>query len=96
MLEQRAGLYSALLEIFPAFFGALTIAAILGIGSLRVLDGALTIGSLVALQSLAFSFAEPIKGLVQHAGAFQAVKADLARIEDVFNYPVDVPTGRLR
>jgi NHLM bacteriocin system ABC transporter peptidase/ATP-binding protein len=90
-LEQRAGLYSALLEIFPAFFGALTIAAILGIGSLRVLDGALTIGSLVALQSLAFSFAEPIKGLVQHAGGFQAVKADLTRIEDVFNYPVDVP-----
>jgi NHLM bacteriocin system ABC transporter peptidase/ATP-binding protein len=89
-LEQRAGIYSALLEIFPAFFGALTIAAILGIGSLRVLDGALTIGSLVALQSLAFSFAEPIKGLVQHAGAFQAVKADLTRIEDVFNYPVDV------
>jgi NHLM bacteriocin system ABC transporter peptidase/ATP-binding protein len=87
-LEQRLGLYAAVLEIFPAFFGALTVAVILGIGSMRVIDGALTIGSLVAFQSLTFSFAEPIKTIVQHAGAFQAVKADLMRIEDVFNYPI--------
>jgi ABC-type bacteriocin/lantibiotic exporter with double-glycine peptidase domain len=38
---------------------------------------------------LTASFAGPISGLVQFAGGFQAVKADLARLADVLNYPVD-------
>ena len=89
-LNQRVGVYSAVLNIFPAFFAALSTAAILGVGGARVIDGALTIGSLVALQSLAISFAAPINGLVQLAGGFQEVKSDLARLEDVLNYPVEI------
>ena len=91
-VEQRAGLYTAVLEIFPAFFAALVTAAILGIGGLRVIDGAMTVGSLVAFQSLTVSFAGPINALMQLAGGFQAVKADLARVEDVLNYPVESAT----
>jgi NHLM bacteriocin system ABC transporter peptidase/ATP-binding protein len=87
--EQRIGLYSAVLEIFPPFFAALTTAVILSIGGLRVIDGALTIGSLVAFQSLMMSFSAPINALVQLGGAAQAIKADLMRLEDVFNYPVE-------
>jgi NHLM bacteriocin system ABC transporter peptidase/ATP-binding protein len=92
--EQSAGFYSAILDIFPAFFAALTTAVILGLGGLRVIDGALTIGSLVAFQSLMMSFAGPINALVQFAGGFQAVKADLARLEDVLNYPIEAATRR--
>ncbi len=93
-MEQRAGFYSAILDIFPAFFSALNTAVILGVGGLRVIDGELTIGSLVAFQSLTVSFAGPINGLVQFAGGFQAVKADLARLEDVLNYPVETVERR--
>ena len=88
-IEQRVGFYTAILDIFPPFFAALTTAVILGIGGLRVIDGALTIGGLVAFQSLMMSFAGPINTLVQLAGGFQAIKADLMRLEDVFNYPVE-------
>ncbi len=91
-LNQRVGVYSAVLNIFPAFFAALSTAAILGVGGARVIHGALTIGSLVALQSLAISFAAPINALVQLASGFQEVKADLARLEDVLNYPVEIET----
>jgi NHLM bacteriocin system ABC transporter peptidase/ATP-binding protein len=88
-LDQRVGVYSAVLNIFPAFFAALSTAVILGVGGARVIDGALTIGSLVAFQSLTISFAAPINALVQLAAGFQAVKADLTRREDVLNYPAE-------
>ena len=92
-VEQRVGIYAAILEIFPAFFAAVTTAVLLGVGGLRIIAGELTIGDLVALQSLALSFAGPINALVQLAGGFQAAKADLARIDDVLKYPVD-PAAR--
>jgi len=87
--SQAVGIYSLVLAIFPTFFAGLTTAIILGIGGARVIDGALTIGSLVAFQSLMMSFSAPINALVQTAAGFQEVKADLTRLEDVFNYPVE-------
>ena len=87
--EQRLGLYTACSEIFPPFFAALTMAVILGLGGLRVMQGALTIGGLVAFQSLTASFSGPITQLVQFAGSFLTIKGDLARLEDVFNYPLE-------
>jgi len=92
--EQRLGLYSAFLEIFPTLFSTLTTATILGMGGLHVIEGALTIGGLVAFQSLMASFSAPIAGLVQLAGNFQTIKGDLARLEDVFNYPIEVSAER--
>ena len=86
-LDQRVGAYSAVLDIFPAFFAALTTAVILGVGGARVIEGAMTIGSIVAFQSLMMSFAAPINSLVQFATQFQAAKADIGRLEDVQNYP---------
>jgi ABC-type bacteriocin/lantibiotic exporter with double-glycine peptidase domain len=79
--------------VFPAFFAALTTAIILAVGGARVIDGALTIGSVVAFQSLMMSFAAPINALVQFAAEFQAVKADLARLQDVLNYPAEGAAG---
>ena len=61
----------------------------MGIGGLRVIEGALTIGSLVAFQSLAANFAGPVNTLTQLAGGFQTIKADLACLEDVLNHPTE-------
>lgn len=88
-LNQHLGAYSSVLDVFPAFFAALTTAVILAVGGARVIDGAMTIGSVVAFQSLMMSFAAPINALVQFAAEFQALKADLARLEDVLNYPAE-------
>jgi ABC-type bacteriocin/lantibiotic exporter with double-glycine peptidase domain len=91
-LSQRLGVISAAVDIFPVFFASLTTAVILSIGGARVIDGAMTIGSLVAFQSLAMSFSAPINALVQLAAGLQGVKADLTRLEDVFNYPAETAT----
>jgi NHLM bacteriocin system ABC transporter peptidase/ATP-binding protein len=85
--EQALGFYSAMLELFPSLFSGLTMAAILGLGGLRVIEGALTLGGLVAFQSLMASFSGPINSLVQLAGSVQTITGGLARLDDVYKYP---------
>jgi ABC-type bacteriocin/lantibiotic exporter with double-glycine peptidase domain len=85
--ERDLGVYSTFLDTCPIFLTGLTIAIVLGVGGLRIVDGALTIGGLVALQALLASLVEPINALVQQTTAFLAIKGNLFRIEDVFNYP---------
>ena len=85
--EQELGVSSTLLDMLPTLLSGLTIAAILGFGGLRVIEGSLTLGSLVAFQSLMASFSEPVSELVNYVGSFQTIKGALERLEDVYNYP---------
>ncbi|MBU6462939.1 MAG: NHLP family bacteriocin export ABC transporter peptidase/permease/ATPase subunit [Bradyrhizobium sp.] len=87
--EQELGVSSAMLDLMPTLFSGLTVAAILGFGGLRVIEGSLTLGSLIAFQSLVASFSEPVNELVNYVGSFQTIKGALERLEDVYNYPVD-------
>jgi NHLM bacteriocin system ABC transporter peptidase/ATP-binding protein len=84
--ERDLGLYSTVLEICPVLLTGLSSAIVLGIGGLRIMEGALTIGGLVALQALLLSLVEPVNALVQQTSALPAIKANLLRVEDVFNY----------
>ncbi len=87
--QQELGLYTNLLNVVPPLLASLTTVAILGVGGLRIVDGALTIGGLVAYQSLVQSFFLPIDGLVRFAANIQTVKGDIARLDDVLNYAPD-------
>jgi ABC-type bacteriocin/lantibiotic exporter with double-glycine peptidase domain len=66
----------------------LSVAVILGLGGWRVIHGSLTLGSLVAFQSLAASFSEPFANLVNYFGSLQTIKGTMERLEDVYNYPL--------
>ena len=85
--ERDLGVYSTCIDACPAFLTGLTAAMVLGVGGMRIVDGALTIGGLVALLALLASLVEPVNALVQQSTAFLAIKSNLFRIEDVFNYP---------
>jgi len=87
--EQQLGLSAILLDMLPTLFAGLTVAAILGIGGLRVIEGSLTLGSLVAFQSLMASFSGPVTDLVNYVGNFQTIRGALERLEDVYNYPLE-------
>jgi ABC-type bacteriocin/lantibiotic exporter with double-glycine peptidase domain len=63
-------------------------ALILLVGSHEVVSGSLTLGLLVAIQTLLVSFSTPIEDLAGLAGKAQLVGADLTRLEDVERYPV--------
>jgi NHLM bacteriocin system ABC transporter peptidase/ATP-binding protein len=90
--EQRLGASANVLDMLPTLLFGLTVAAVLGVGGLRVIEGSLTLGGLVAFQSLMTSFSEPITTLVNQAGSLQTIKGGLERLEDVYNYPLDEVT----
>ena len=79
--------------MIPTVLSGLTIAAILGLGGWRVVQGSLTLGSLVAFQSLAASFSEPFANLVNYFGSLQTIKGALERLEDVYKYPLETRMG---
>lgn len=81
--QQRLGLIEGMLTGAPALLSALSAAAILGVGGWRVIDGHLSVGSLVALQALMASLTAPVAGLVALAGRLQAARGDLERLADV-------------
>lgn len=78
-----------LLNAVPRLTTGLATALVLAIGGWRVMEGALTIGGVVAFQSLAGSFLQPLAGLVRLGGDLQSAKGDLARLEDVQGYAMD-------
>lgn len=94
-VEQQLGVSAVLLDMLPTLFSGLTVAAILGIGGLRVIEGSLTLGSLVAFQSLMASFSGPLTELVNYVGNFQTIRGALERLEDVYNYPLDRSGGNV-
>jgi len=68
---------------------ALTTAGILSVGGYRVMQGELTMGMLVAFQSLMVSFLGPVKNFVDLGSTLQAMEGNMARLDDVLRHPVD-------
>ena len=87
--QQRLAFVSMMSNVAPPLLLLLGVIAVLGIGGLRVLDGSLTLGGLLAFQSLARSFAAPVDGLVQFGAHLQTIRGDMARLDDVLQYEPD-------
>ncbi|MFE5546041.1 NHLP family bacteriocin export ABC transporter peptidase/permease/ATPase subunit [Streptomyces sp. NPDC056534] len=88
-VQQRLGVPSMWLAIVAPTLAALNSALILLIGGLRAVEGHLSVGLLVAFQALITSFTTPITRLNGVAGRIQDFAADVARLKDVENFPVD-------
>ncbi|MEP7308981.1 MAG: NHLP family bacteriocin export ABC transporter peptidase/permease/ATPase subunit [Acidobacteriota bacterium] len=92
--ENELSVYTVYLMAVPPLLSTLNTVAILLIGGMRVMDGRLTIGMLVAFQSLSESFMEPVTELTDLGSTLQNVRGDIARLDDALRYPSDpqVPT----
>jgi ABC-type bacteriocin/lantibiotic exporter with double-glycine peptidase domain len=86
-VQQALAVRSSLLQLLPGALNGLTKAAVLGMGGLRVMHGGMTVGDVVAFQSLMTSFSEPVNGIVRFANQLQTAKGDIARLDDVAFYP---------
>jgi NHLM bacteriocin system ABC transporter peptidase/ATP-binding protein len=75
--------------VLPALINDLTSAAVLSLGAWRVIRGGLTVGELVAFQTLLTSFMRPMNRLVALAGDLQTMEGLMDRVDDVTRYPVD-------
>ena len=87
--QQELGTRTQVVSGVPAMLTALATAAVLGVGALRVMSGDITIGMLVAFQSLMASFMAPIGQMVTLGTTLQESRGDLSRVEDVLRYEPD-------
>ena len=87
--QQELGIISKTLGVLPALLTALTAVSLLTIGGLRVINGTLTIGMLVAFQLLTQSFLLPVNRLVQFGSTIQDLQGNVQRLDDVLNNEID-------
>jgi NHLM bacteriocin system ABC transporter peptidase/ATP-binding protein len=91
--QQRLQLATELLGAVPPLLLTLDTALILGVGGVRVMDGQLSMGMLVAFQSLVLLFLSPVNRLVTLGGTLQEVRGDMARLDDVLRARTDPGTA---
>ena len=84
--QQKLDQSSALVATVPTFLNSLNSTTILIVGGMRILAGDLSIGMLMAYQTLSTMFSSPFNGIVNFGSQLQEIEADLDRLDDVFNY----------
>ena len=88
-LEQDMGRFQQIVGAVPGAAGALTDALLLLVGGLLVIRGELTMGMLVAFNSLFDSFSEPVNKMVSFVQKIQTMKSNISRVEDISKYQQD-------
>ncbi|MEL7564537.1 MAG: NHLP family bacteriocin export ABC transporter peptidase/permease/ATPase subunit [Dehalobacterium sp.] len=86
--EQELGVSSQFLAVFPTFLTGINNTIVLVLGGFLILDGQMTIGMLVAFQSLMASFMDPVTEIVGLGAELQEVEGEMNRLDDVLKYPV--------
>ncbi|HYH79254.1 MAG TPA: NHLP family bacteriocin export ABC transporter peptidase/permease/ATPase subunit [Longimicrobium sp.] len=87
--SQQISLTGTLLAQVPQFLLTVNTALLLGFGGMRVMDGHLSMGMLMAFQALMLAFVNPVNRLVSLGGTLQEVKGDMNRLDDVLRAKVD-------
>ena len=86
--NQKLAMTNTANSILPTVISALQGILILTFGSLRVMDGFLTIGMLMAFQTILSNFTAPINAFMGLGASLLQANADMQRIDDVMDYPV--------
>ena len=84
--QQELGWLTIRLNIIPPLLLSLNTTIILGVGAMRVMDGQMTLGMLVAFLYLMNNFMRPVNQLVSVGSLLQETEGDMNRIDDVLNY----------
>jgi NHLM bacteriocin system ABC transporter peptidase/ATP-binding protein len=87
--QQELSWWTNLLTPVPAMLTMLNTAAVLGVGGLRIMDGHMTMGSLVAFQVLTTAFLTPVEQMVKLGAGFQEAVGSMRRVDDVMGYEPD-------
>ena len=86
--QQELGVTNQTFSVLPTLLSALSSMFLLVVGGLRVMDGHLSIGMLIAFQGLMFNFQEPVNNLVNFGTTLQELEGNLIRLDDVLDNPI--------
>lgn len=89
--QHQLGFSNALLAVVPPLLLSVSTALLLGIGGLRVMDGYMSVGMLIAFQALMLAFVAPVNNLVNLGGTMQEVRANMNRLDDVLRCEIETP-----
>ncbi len=92
--QQNLGKTTQILIQLPDFLAEFADVIVLFVGGLIIINGNLTIGSLIAFQGLLASFMKPVNDLTQMGMKMKQVQGDINRLEDVFKYNLDENVSR--
>jgi NHLM bacteriocin system ABC transporter peptidase/ATP-binding protein len=87
--EQLLSRLTELTGTVPQFVGTMATMTVYVLGGFKVMNGDLTVGMLVAYQTLVTSFNRPLSSLVSFGGLIQELEGDMNRLDDVLRYPQD-------
>jgi ATP-binding cassette subfamily C protein len=87
--QQELEITNQIFGILPIFLSALSSAFLLLVGGIRVMDGYLSIGMLVAFQGMMQGFQKPIDNLVYFSSTLQELEGNIIRLDDVLDNSVE-------
>jgi NHLM bacteriocin system ABC transporter peptidase/ATP-binding protein len=87
--EQTLSRVRVFLDGTPTLLSMLGAASILILGGFRVMEGRITIGTLVAFQALLTSFSAPLIDLVRLGSQLPEASADITRLDDILTHEID-------
>lgn len=87
--QQELAWLSSKLNAVPPLITSLTTSIILGVGALRIMDGEMTLGALIAFTYLMSNFINPVNQLVSVGTMLHETESDMSKIDDVMNYETD-------
>lgn len=95
-VQQDVGVANAAVSALPGLLGTLGNNLVLCLGAFQVVEGRLTIGDLIAFQTLFGAFNAPVRSLVAMSTTLPQTSGYVARIDDVENYKPRSATDYLR
>jgi ATP-binding cassette, subfamily C, bacterial len=87
--QQEMESLSQQMGLLPSFLSALSSMLLLVVGGWRVMDQILTIGQLIAFQSLVQQFMQPVSQVFQLGNDVQELEGTMNRLDDVLSNPTD-------
>ena len=91
--QQELGVTNQTFSVLPTLLSALSSMFLLVVGGLRVMDGHLSIGMLIAFQGLMFNFQQPVNNLINFGTTLQELEGNLIRLDDVLENPIGEGVG---
>ncbi len=86
---QRLGYANNFVKNIPTFVSSCSSAVLILVGGLNVMDGAITMGDLLAFQLLMSLFISPVGALARLLNSLQLIEGDTMRLNDVLQNRLD-------